>query len=116
MAHRQRLRRNLQSCFGNSACGFTTDRGASFDCGNGEIKMRMTHPFRIDRGDGQTTYFEFDEADKNLPGLRDVGLSDSDLFECSQTFRHLKGYSDVEGRWQSSDPDPDAVAGDIIGK
>jgi len=52
--------------------------------------MRMTHTFRVDRGDGQTTCFGFEEADKYLPSLRDVGLSDSDLFECSQTFKDLK--------------------------
>ena len=78
--------------------------------------MRMTHTFRVDRGDGQTTCFGFEETDKNLPSLRHVGLSDSDLFECSQTFKNLKGYSDVNGSWESSAPDPDTAAGDIMGK
>jgi hypothetical protein len=70
----------------------------------------------MDRGDGQTTCFGFADTNKYISSLRDVGLSDSDLFECSQTFKDLKGYSDVKGSWESSAPDPDAAAGDIMGK
>src|SRR5436309_353652 len=116
MENRRRHRRNLQSCLTNPAGGFTKYCSTSFDCGRSEIKMRMTHTFRVDRGDGQTTCFGFEEADKYLPSLRDVGLSDSDLFECSQTFKDLKAYSGVEGSWESSDPDSRPVGADIIGK
>jgi hypothetical protein len=75
----------------------------------------MTYAYRVDRADGATTCFDFtDTTDASI--LRAVGLSDLELFRCSQIFRDLADCSDVKGRWQSSDPDPDAAAGDIIGR
>jgi hypothetical protein len=78
----------------------------------------MTYAYRVDRVDGATTCFDFtDTRDaSDDPILRAVGLSDLDLFRCSQIFRDLSDCSDVKGRWQSSDPDPAAAAGDIIEK
>ena len=42
----------------------------------------MKQDYRVDRADGATTYFAFtDTTDDSI--LRDIGLSDSELFKCS---------------------------------
>ena len=80
-------------CTRHSACGLTAERRESLNCGAGEIKIRMKQDYRVDRADGATTYFAFtDTTDDSI--LRDIGLSDSELFKVQpniQSFVRLFG-------------------------
>jgi hypothetical protein len=77
----------------------------------------MTFAFVVIRANGEKTSFDFTDdtgsLDKTFVLLREVGVTQSDLFTSSAAYQNLKQFSDVTGLWQSSDDDPDAVAVDI---